>query len=206
MNRTASIRIKGLNPVALKENLPFIVLLTITLISILFGALSTSYENFKIFSEELLNRYLQNRSSEPFISKMLLISYDSLKCLIFSFLCGTSALGLILSPLSLGYLSFCYGSMAGMIYIKYGIYGIVFNLFVLIIPSLIVMLSMIISAKECVFLSLKITQLYIKDKRPISLYNSFKMYCLKHLLLLIPIFISVILDSVLFDIFEKYIN
>lgn len=206
MNRTASIRIKGLNLVEIRENLPFIALVVLSLISMLIGVLSTNSIHFRKFSEDLFSGFIYNRNSSVYFEKFISVAWSTLKYPIISFLCSTSVLGIALSPLALIYVSFCYGVIAANFYVNYGITGIVFNLFVLLLPSVIMLFTMIISVKECIAFSLKIARICTRDTRPVNLYQNFRFLCLKHLLLILPIFLSVFIDTAFFDLFKKFIN
>lgn len=204
MNRTASIRLTGLNLNYLKENLSFIVLMIITTVSILVGVLTTNTKAVNPVVNEIFTQYVSSRANATFLIAFSSSILSSFKILLFSFLCGTSVLGLIISPLILAISSFWYGAVAGYIYSVYGLSGIVFNLFVLILPTLILLFSLIVSVRECVGFSKLMACMCIKETRPINLYINFKIFCLRHVVLLIPIVTSSLLDVALFNVFENY--
>lgn len=206
MNRTASIRIKGINVAELKENLPYISLLVLAITAILLGALSVNNALFSNFSSEIFKDFIDNRKSIDFFDKYISVAWNSLKYPIISFLCATSVLGIVLSPLCLIYVSFCYGIIAGNFYVNFGISGIVFNLFVLIIPSIVLIFTLIVSVKNSIAFSLKIARVCTKDVRCSNLYQSFRLFCLKQLVLALPIMLSVLIDLTFFDLFKNYIN
>ena len=206
MNRTASIRLTGLNIGYLKENLAFILLLLLIVVSIFTGVVSVSNKSVNAATVEIFNEYVSVRSDKSFFKALLSSLITVLKIPLFSFLCGTSVLGLVISPLILVLTSFWYGCVAGYVYYVYGLSGIVFNLFVLILPTIILLFSLLLSSRECVGFSKLIATMCIRETRPINLYKHFRYFCLKHIVLLIPIVIASLLDIALFSLFEKYFN
>ena len=206
MNRTASIRIKGINIQSVLENLPFLLLLFLAVSFVLAGVLSLNNSTYAELSAELFNKYTDIRKESRFLNSYLKVLFTSVKYPLISFLCGTSVLGILFSPFTVCYTGFCYGLLAGYIHINFGITGIVFNIFVLLIPSVIVMLCLIFSAKNCFTFSSRVARLCTKEARPLNLYYEFRFLCLKHLLLLIPLLVSTLIDTSMFMLFQKYLN
>lgn len=206
MNRTASIRITGLNFTFIKDNFIQILLLFLTLIAMLCGVCFLKNEVIFKKAEEYFTEYLTIRQNNDFFKTFLYSLLGFIQLPVISFLCGTSALGLILSPITVVIGSFWYGSVVGFVYTTYGLSGIVFNLFVLLLPSLVLFLILHISVKESVTFSRLITTLCIKDTRAVNLYRDFKIFCIKHLILILPIILGALLDVSLFNLFSKYLN
>ena len=204
MNRTASINLKGINVTFFRDNLITIVLLVLTVFSMLCGTLSLRNEAVATFAESRFADFIASRGEARFINAFLTALIESVKLPIISFLCGTSVLGTIISPLVLFYCAFSYGCLSGYVYSLYGLSGIVFNLFVLLLPSLILLFVLLISAGECVDFSKRIASLCIRQTRPVNLYSNFHTFCVRHLVLLIPTLLSALSDVALFNIFEKY--
>ena len=206
MNRTASIRIKGLDITFLKENTVAIVLLILSVLSMLCGTLSLKNERITMLAAEEFKSFVVERTNVTFFKAFLSSLIHTLKLPLVSFLCGTSVLGTVISPSVLLYAAFRYGYISGYVYSVFGLSGIVFNLFVLILPTLILLFSLLVSARECVDFSKLIASLCIRQTRPVNLYNNFHTFCVRHLVLLFPIIISALADISLFNIFEKYFN
>ncbi len=206
MNRTASIRIKGIDLKSLKNNLPIIVLMILSVSALLIGVISVKNPTFGAVAEESFNKYIAARESESYFDAILKIAFAMLKLPVISFLSGTSVLGMVIAPMTLCYSFFNYGLLSGYIYSNFGLSGIVFNIFVLILPTLIVSFCLLLSALECILFSRSIALICIKGARPINLFESFKIFCLKHLFLALPIIASAIIDLALFNMFENYIN
>ncbi len=206
MNRTASIKLTGLNIAFLKDNLSVIILLFLSVISILGGSLSLRNPSVAAFAKDEFTAFVSERADIKFFKALLSSLLVSIKLPIISFLCGTSVLGTVISPLVLFYAGFRYGCISGYVYSIFGLSGIVFNLFVLLLPSLLLLFSLLISARECVDFSRLIASLCIRQTRPINLYNNFHTFCIRHLVLLLPIVLSALSDIALFNLFEKYFN
>lgn len=206
MNRTASIRIKGIDIAFLKENTTAIILLSLSVLSILCGTLALKNETITVLAAEEFKVFVSERTNVSFFKAFLSSLIQTIKLPIISFLCGTSVLGTVISPIVLLYASFRYGYISGYVYSVFGLSGIVFNLFVLILPYLILLFSLLISARECFDFSRLVASLCIRQTRPVNLYNNFHTFCIRHLVLLLPIVISALADVSLFNIFEKYFN
>lgn len=206
MNRTASIRIKGIDIAFLKENRAAIVLLILSVIAMLCGTLSLKNERITSLAAEEFKNFVGERTNATFFKAFVSSVIHTLKLPLISFLCGTSVLGTVISPSVLLFAAFRYGYISGYVYSVFGLSGIVFNLFVLILPYLILLFSLLVSARECIDFSKLIASLCIRQTRPQNLYNSFHTFCVRHLVLLFPIVLSALADVSLFNIFEKYFN
>ncbi len=206
MNRTASIRIKGIDIAFLKDNMSAIILLCLSVLSIFCGTLSLKNERIALLAADQFKNFVAERTNVTFFKAFLSSLIHTVKLPLISFLCGTSVLGTVISPAVLLYASFKYGYLSGYVYSVFGLSGIVFNLFVLILPSLILLFSLLISSRECIDFSRLIASLCIRQTRPINLYNNFHTFCIRHLVLLFPIVLSALTDISLFNIFEKYFN
>ena len=130
MNRTASIRIKGINLPFIKENGTHILMFALLLISVLCGAAALQKERVFDYTKELFAGYIADRAENKFAVSFAISLFNSLRALFFIYLSGTSAIGLIMSPFLLAIAGFNYGAISGYIYKVYGLSGIVFNLFV----------------------------------------------------------------------------
>lgn len=204
MNRTASIRINKLDLGYLKENYPFLILLLISLASLLAGVLSVGNEGIYSSSAEAFKEYISIRSENTYLKSFLLAFLCVAEYPVISFLCGTSVLGLVISPVALGLASYKYGCMAGYIYTEYGLNGIVFNLFALLLPTVVYLFGLLLMTRECIGFSRLVANMCIKGNRPINLFEPFKLYSLHSLFLFITILLSVFLDITLFGLFENY--
>ncbi len=205
MNRTASIRIRGLDLKYLKENALMIFLLALTVISMLIGIItSNNHSGLAEFVKESFTEQIKTRAGMSFFKSFINSLLSALPIPIICFLAGTSIVGLVVSPITIVFASFWYGGVAGLLYSTYGLTGIMFNIFVLLPPILLVLFALLLSSCEAINFSRRIAAMCIRDTRPLNLYNDFRGYCLKHILILIIILISSLCDATLFNLFEKY--
>ncbi len=204
MNRTASIRIKGIDIVFLKENAAHILLFFLLVISILCGACALHRPSVFSCTEALFKEYINVRASGKFLFAFGVSLLNSLRALAIIYLAGTSAIGLVLSPVLVFLAGFNYGAVSGYVYMTYGLSGIVFNLFVFLLPSIVLLFALLLQAKEAVNFSCRLANSLIKDKRPVNLYRDFRTYCKFSLLLLLPTIVSSAIDVLLYNLFRTY--
>lgn len=204
MNRTASIRIKGINLPFLRENSTHILMLVLLLVSILAGALSLQKEKVFDYTRELFGDYISDRADNKFSVTFAISLFNSLRALILIYLAGTSAIGIIVSPFLLAVAGFNYGALSGYIYKTYGLSGIVFNLFVFLLPTVVLLFSLLLQANQSLIFSKKLAVSLIKDKRPVNLYREFRLYCNFSLVLILPVIFSSVADSLLYNLFKTY--
>lgn len=206
MNRTASIRINRLDLGYLKENYPFLTLLFIALVCLLVGVLSVGNPDVYSATAEDFSSYLSIRQNNTFIMSFVFALICISKYPVVSFLCGTSVLGLVISPISLGLASYRYGLIAGFIYTEYGLNGIVFNLFALLLPSLVYLFGLLLMSRECIGFSRLVASMCVKGTRPVNLFEPFKLYCIHSLFLFLIVLLSTFIDITLFGLFENYFS
>lgn len=205
MNRTASIRIKGPNLNYLKNNLTFVLLLLLMIVSVIAGTIVFSRSQaVRLYTDGLFDDYIALRHDKTFFVGFLNSLKSVLPLTVICFMCGTSVIGAVISPVCVSAAAFIYGCMASDLYSTYGLSGIIFNLFVLLPPSLILLFCVLLSAKECVDFSRQIAAACIREARPRNLYDDFRGFCMRHLILIVPIIFSALADIALYNLFEKY--
>ncbi len=175
----------------------YIIALTIMcILGIALGIFGTKFSDrfldiFKSYTEN----YLLLRSEGTFFrifSNSLLLNF-SFSLLIFIF--GTSVTGITLAPILVLLRSLLFGALSGIIYADYSLKGIALNALILIPPTVIAVIFIILSAKEAMKLSLVLIGQTLPESKPKNLSYNFSRYCVKNLLLFIPIIISSILDG-----------
>lgn len=207
MNRTAFIRIKGFNVNYLKENSAYILLLVFVVASIFLGVIVCSNNSYLMnYSKELFLNYLKNRVDLSYFRIFLNSFISTIKISIIIFLCGTSVLGTVISPILLSLSAFTYGGLAAYLYNTYGLTGILYNLFVFVPPSILFIFALLLSVRECVIFSKLITGVCIRNSKPRNLFNDFRSFCLKHIIVLIILILSSLIDATLYGLFEKFFN
>ena len=175
----------------------YIIALTSACISgISLGILGTKFsgnflEIFKNYTESFLSLRTENEFL-PIFSNSLMLNFCFL-LLIFIF--GTSVTGITLAPILIFIRSLFFGAVAGIVYSEYSLKGIALNALILIPPTLIAVVVLIASAREAMRFSLVLIKQTLPQTKPQSLSYSFGRYCIKNLLLLIPVIFSSILDG-----------
>ena len=175
----------------------YIITLTVMCVSgIALGIFGTKFNDrfldlFKSYTES----YLALRSEGTFLrifSDSLLLNF-TFSLLIFIF--GASVTGITLSPILVLIRSLLFGALSGVIYTDYSLKGIALNALILIPPTVVAMIFIILSAKESMKLSLVLIRQTLPETKPKNLSFDFRRFCVKNLILFIPIIISSILDG-----------
>lgn len=175
----------------------YIITLTVICISgITLGIMGIKFNhNFFDFFKNYTESYLTLRSEGTFFqifSNSLFLNF-AFSLLIFIF--GTSVTGITLAPILVLIRSLIFGALSGLIYTDYALKGIALNAMILIPPTVIAMIFIILSAKEAMKLSLVLIGQTLPEIKPKNLSFIFGRYCIKNLILFIPIIISSALDS-----------
>lgn len=175
----------------------YIITLTVMcILGIAFGIFGTKFSDrfldvFKNYTEN----FLLLRSEGTFLrifSNSLFLNF-TFSLLIFIF--GTSVTGITLAPILVLVRSLIFGALSGIIYANYSLKGIALNALLLIPPTVIAVIFIILSAKEAMKLSLVLIGQTLPETKPKNLSFNFSKYCVKNLILFIPIIISSVLDG-----------
>lgn len=197
----------SLNLNSLLPCLPFLLLLSTFVISVLIGSLlvaKVSY--FSSYAETFISDFVLERKEFNFytVFKSSLISILPLYMLLFLF--GTSVIGCVAVPLIPVVKGLLYGSVSGYLYTSYSLEGIMFNA-LLIIPSLLVtVFGMVLLGKDAFDFSGVLSKICIKSGKPVNVYNDFKLYCTRSLIALLVAVIAIIFDVGMSALFIKYFN
>ncbi len=179
-----------------------LLLCTLLFAGILIGTLSYGTNNEILnMSSKLLADFTKHHSSMSF-GKILITSFmSSTVFLLAMFACGTSMLGVVLSPLLVLFLGFRYGCLSAYLYSAYGIKGIAFCAVLLIPPAVIYIIGLLFAAKYSIALSCEIAKLTFPKYGVANLCDSFKVYCAKYAVIIFVILLSSVLDAVLSKFF-----
>ena len=183
-------------------------LIIIVALCFLIGAVSGSIafgSETKLFdiSEKIFKSYLSVRLGKSVFSILISSFLFAASVLVGMFLCGSSMLGVVLSPLAVFFGGFFCGSFCSYLYSQFSLKGIAFNA-VIIIPSFIILIVCIIfSACDSVKFSLVLAKLTLPSTYPVNLYLDFKRYCGRYLIFVALCLISGLVDSVLSHSFLK---
>ena len=197
-----TLNLSGFTP-----DLPFLIFSAIFLVGVILGCLLVGrLDSVLGDATDKFNSFFDIRHNEGFLSIFKNSALSVLPYYIFIFLCGTSVIGCVITPLILLVYGFSYGGFAGYLYFTYKLDGIMFNVLVLIPSVLICVVGMLLLTREAFSFSKLLSGICIKSNKPINIYSNFKHYSVKSLIFLIFAVVSVFFDigmSLLFiDFFE----
>lgn len=196
-----------LNLSGIAPDLSFLIFSAIFLVGIILGCLLVGrFDSVLNDATDKFNSFFDIRHNDGFLNIFKNSVMTVLPYYIFIFLCGTSVIGCVITPLILLIYGFSYGGFAGYLYFTYKLDGIMFNVLVLIPSVLISVVGMLLLTREAFSFSKLLSGICIKSNKPVNIYTNFKHYSVKSLIFLIFTAVSVIFDigmSLLFiDFFE----
>ena len=164
-------------------------------------------------SEALLNiaksdfdSYLTLRRNSSFGNIFFSSFLSVLPYALLIFLCGTSIVGIALTPLSVMYRGFCYGLTAAYLYNTMSLQGIAFNSLILIPTTLIAVFGYLTCGREAVNFSINLAKISMPNGQAVSIYNDFRLYCKRSLIYFIFYIASALLDAIMCGSFIKFFN
>lgn len=101
------------------------------------------------------------------------------------FLSGTCMVGWVLTPVVIAVRGFMLGSIISYIYFNNALTGIVFNLLIIMPPSVVSTLALVLSAREAFGFSLSLTRLALPGTQNHMLDKDFKLYCVRQIFMLL---------------------
>ncbi len=175
------------------------------LLGMLFGSLSQKI-GFK-FNENIFTNYLSLRQNNSFFNIFLKAFLELLPFIAVCFFAGTCMAGSLIVPVVIFYRGFLIGSLLGYLYLTYGLYGIVFNV-ILVIPAITVSsIAMVLMSREAFLFSLCLSKLVFPGKvQEKSLFSDFMLYCKRQLILVILFVLSAIIDALFSIGFISFFN
>lgn len=196
-----------LNLSGIAPDLPFLIFSAVFLIGVILGCLLVGRLDSVLGDvTDRFNSFFNIRNNDGFLSILKNSALSVLPYYIFIFLCGTSVIGCVITPIILLVYGFSYGSFAGYLYFTYKLDGIMFNVLVLIPSVLICVVGMLLLTREAFSFSKLLSGICIKSNKPVNIYSNFKHYSIKSLIFIIFAVVSVFFDigmSLMFiDFFE----
>ena len=190
----------------LKNNV--IILLTVFfVVGIIIGTITLS-NNEVIFDIAKTNfsSFAQIRKGGTFGNIFISSFFDILPFALLLFLCGTSIVGIALTPLAIAYRGFSYGVTAAYLYNTYSLQGIAFNSLILIPTTLIAVFGFLICGRSALNFSVYLAKISLPKGQAVCIYNDFRTYCKKALLFLLFYVASALLDAIMSVSFIDYFN
>lgn len=176
-------------------------------LGILFGVLwLKNSQSISKIAEQTFSDYLTVRAGKGMFSVFAASFAGSLPTALLLFLCGTSIVGIVLTPLAVCYRGFEYGILSGFLYITYSLQGIAFNSLILIPCTILAVFGYIVSGREALKFSLKLAKISLPKGQAANLYGDFKTYCKIFLLILLLFVLSALLDAIMSVSFLKFFS
>lgn len=192
---------------AVKKNNILILLALCYLVGILLGVFClknlTAIQNIALGD---FDKYYQSRLESNFFNILLRSFFSYLPLGFVIFLLGTSIAGVAVVPFAVCYCGFDYGVMSALLYRNHLLQGIAFNA-LLVIPCVIFSLfSYLFCAREAIGFSVRLIKLSLPNGQAANLYNDFRFYCRKFLVIILLLLAGAIVDAVLSLSFIKFFN
>jgi len=159
--------------------------------TISFSSSKTVFE----FAKQWLERFYYSRNDATVGSIILSSASTSMLFLIAVFISGTSALGIMLVPLTVFLDGFIDGSFSALLYSEYQLKGIAFNAILVIPPLIIFLIGFIYASQESLNFSWAVARLTLPRSSPSVLFPYFKNYCTRYALILLVVLFSAICDA-----------
>ncbi len=151
-----------------------------------------------------LDNYIISHSGTSFVRLFLNSFLGFLPFALIIFICGTSLVGIALTPIAITYRGFSYGIMTAYLYSKYLIHGIAFNSIILIPANLFALFGFLLIGREAFNFSLQLARISMPKGQSVGFYNDFKTYCKKIILYLLFVVCAALLDAVMCLSFMKF--
>lgn len=150
--------------------------------------------------------YLTIRRNGSFGNIFLSSFLNVLPYALLIFLCGTSIVGIALTPLSVMYRGFCYGLTAAYLYNAMSLQGIAFNSLIIIPTTLITVFGYLTCGREAFNFSINLAKISMPNGQAVSIYNDFRLYCKRSLIYFVFYIASALLDAIMCGSFIKFFN
>ena len=184
-----------------KQNI-FYLLLFLFILGMMYGSVLLKEDNTSLLKNlaSIQDVYIRDKLNQSVFLTICNSFVSSGLFFAITFLCGFSAIGqpfTLLVPFVKG---LGIGSSIGYLYLNYGIAGIGYSALLMIPSAIISIFSLVLSARESIRLSNTLASLFLKGSIQIS-KAAFRLYLLKHFILLIFILISALLEGLLTFLF-----
>lgn len=187
------------------DNKGFLLIFIFLLLGLLFGCLNEKLGlnfNFNQFSN-----YLLLRQNKTFFNIFFSVFFELLPYIAICFFAGTCMAGSLIVPAVVFYRGFTIGTMLGILYSTHALYGIVFNVIVVIPAVCISSMGLILMAREAFLFSLCLMKLVFPGKvQEKSLFNDFLLYCKRQLIIVLLFVLSALCDAVFSVAFISFFN
>lgn len=182
----------------LKQNKLTVLVFSVFIISfITFLFLSRENTVLNNYGKFFVKRLLEERSNVKFFKVAVNSFFSYLLIIAINFSFGTSMFGIVFIPLIVAYLGAHYGIISTFLYANYSLTGIAFHA-VIILPSAVVFIAALFySARACFDFSFSIARITFSRNVNVTVYESFKKYCIKHIYIIFLVLASALIDALI---------
>lgn len=155
------------------------------------------YTSLNDWADKFVLNFISNRTDEKFFKIVFTSFFSSMLFMLYSFIGGTSIVGVISIPLIIGVKGCLLGAVSAVLYSEYFLKGIAFQAIILMPSTIIFTIALILSAREAMRFSLIVSKLTLPTSMPKNLSFDFKNYCIKNILLSLLVLLSSVIDAVI---------
>ncbi len=185
-----------------------LILLTLFFVfGLFFGVLSFGrYELVTEYIQIYLEDFITDRTKSQYFKIFFDSLFSSLIYIFISFCFGTSMFGTVLIMPLIAFRAYCYGSFMAFLYTQYSIKGIAFNAVMVLPSSIFFIVALLLSSCESIKFSLLLAnQTFIASEYK-NLSLCFKNYCLKHIVIIVLVIVSALVDTLISTNFLRTFN
>ncbi len=189
----------------LKHNYLVIIFTVVFVLGIVFGAIWVSRnDTINSIASENFSGYMAVRNDSGVFKIFIASFFNLLPFALLIFLCGTSLVGIALTPIAVCYKGFQYGVMAGYLYKTFLLKGIAFNALMLIPCTIVAAMGLIVSGKLAFNFSYILAKVSIPRGQAVNLYSFFQNYCKQFSLTLLIFTLSAAIDAIMSAAFMNF--
>ncbi|MBE6777590.1 MAG: hypothetical protein E7542_05725 [Ruminococcaceae bacterium] len=182
----------------IKKNYFLITVFLLFVIGIILGVfLFEKNSTLSDFAKNYMTDFIHSRTDVSFWGILFSSFLNSLAQLFLLFLLGASLFGVVTVPAAIIFKGFVQGLATAYLYSAFALKGVAFNAIVYIPITLVFIIILVVSAKESIRFSLKISSLMLSKTMPLNLSFEFKDYCVKFLSFCAFTLLSAIIDAVI---------
>ena len=199
-------RLLTLNISSLTPYLPFIIFSILYLVGVLLGSLLIRFHIGTDIAVNLFDDFYSVRQTLKFYNIIKNSVFNTFIPFIIIFIFGTSIVGCVFIPILLTVIGMKFGILVGYLYATYKLNGIMFSGLILLPLTIVALFGMVLLSIEAFKFSKMLSSICIMSNKPVNIYSSFRIYCVKGSITLISALVSVILDVCMTSLFINYFS
>ncbi len=181
-----------------KSNKSVIILLGLFLSGFILGIFSLdTFEGYRDFFAKTVDSFIDIRNNESFFKIFSNSFFGFISYLILFFIAGSSVLGVVFIPFLVFFGGLYFGGIMSFLYSEYALSGVAFSA-VMVVPSAVLFgVSIILSAREAIGFSVRLSKLTFPRTVPANLYYDFKNYCGRFIVIFLLVLFSSLTDGLI---------